>query len=101
VRRREKIGAKLIEWAHRVRRSPESPFFRLGDWQLPQRGFLVYGECECGWWCACPEGGLWPHCPNCGKQVLPPPGEFGNPHGRMGFVTHVMDETEAVKGECP
>jgi hypothetical protein len=108
---RERLGERLIEWAHRFRReaeegvycysTPRDGVYVRHEHYSPARGFLVYGSCACGWWCACPEGGIWPQCPNCGKQVLPPPGEFGNPHGRMGFVTHFMDETEAVKRECP
>lgn len=60
------------------------------------RGFLVRGVCECGWECGCPEGAIWPHCPMCGKQVLPPKPQYpGDPAGRTAYS--VLPEQEALK----
>jgi hypothetical protein len=59
--------------------------------------FLVYGECECGWTMAAPEGSSWPKCPECGTQVLPPrhtpegPGDHGD---RQAYV--LLPEGEAL-----
>lgn len=35
---------------------------------------LVYGECHehCGFWAALPEGAVWPKCPGCGAETVPP-----------------------------
>lgn len=56
---------------------------------------LVYGECACGWRCACHEGALWPVCPSCGKQVCPPPPHVARDQ-RLGCVAWLMNEQEAV-----
>lgn len=62
--------------------------------------FLVYGECECGWSCACPEGSRWPKCPQCGKLVLPfrnlPGPNPDHPQG-YGYVAEMYPEVEAVR----
>lgn len=62
---------------------------------------LVAGECECGWRCACLEGALWPKCPGCGEQVLPPPppdppspGDHGN---RLAYGAILLGEGDAVR----
>ena len=58
-----------------------------GEWT-----FLVHGECECGWRCACPEGWTWPECPICGNQVLPPRRD-----GRRGYAALILPEVEALR----
>jgi hypothetical protein len=69
------------------------------EWQepAPEVGgldFLVYGECGCGWRCACTEGARWPKCPLCGEQVMPPPADGDKP--RLGYVARLLPEQEAV-----
>jgi hypothetical protein len=60
--------------------------------------FLVHGECGCGWTCACPEGAIWPECPMCGEQVLPPrPVGPGEPGERQGYVAELLPEPEALE----
>ncbi len=61
--------------------------------QLGDRELLVYGECECGWRMAAPEGSLWPLCPNCCIRVRPPKTD------RWGYVADLMLEVDAVKLE--
>lgn len=58
--------------------------------------FLVHGECECGWWCALPEMGMWPKCAECGEQVMPPRAD-GHPNDREGYVAVRLPEQEALE----
>lgn len=46
--------------------------------------FLVRGECDCGWMCACPEGAMWPKCAECGEQVMPPSPPSAGEQERVG-----------------
>lgn len=65
---------------------------------VPDEGaltFLVLGECECGWWCACHEGAHWPKCPVCGEQVLPP--SASQPNERQAFEAELGLEREVVE----
>jgi hypothetical protein len=63
--------------------------------------FLVHGRCDCGWQCACLEGAVWPQCPNCGRQVLPPAPnldgvtEAERENGRQGYYR--ATEQEALR----
>lgn len=60
---------------------------------------LVEGHCECGWFCACPEGWLWPLCPNCARLVKPPGAQtrYAGDHGaRMAYVATYFPEGDAV-----
>lgn len=54
---------------------------------------LVWGECDCGWRCACPIGAIWPKCPDCGEQVMPP--IPGGPVPRYGVAGELEDEQDA------
>lgn len=54
--------------------------------------FLAYGECECGWRCACPEGSKWPNCPSCGSLVFP----VRSSAPGYGYVAELYDEITAV-----
>lgn len=70
---------------------------------------LCYGSCEkCGWWCACPEGGVWPSCPGCGAdaaELLPkragtfdPAAYRDFPGGEpKAFLARFMTEAEALE----
>jgi hypothetical protein len=59
--------------------------------------FLVRGECSCGWFMAAAEGSMWPKCPTCGEQVLPPRTDFPQQAvGREGYIAIRLPEDEAV-----
>jgi hypothetical protein len=70
--------------------------------ELGDRELLVFGECACGWRCACPEGSKWPLCPDCETQVMPTgfgtgggwPGDHGD---RLGYVAQLLGEGDAVR----
>lgn len=75
------------------------PYFQASQTRCSDRvDFLVYGECVCGWHCACPEGAQWPACPACGKDVRPRRvyGPTANPCG-LGYIAELRLETDAVK----
>lgn len=65
--------------------------------------FLVYGECSCGWRCACPEGYRWPDCPVCDRKILPlrdrPYLRRDGSEGKqgLGYVALLTFEQDAAK----
>ena len=74
---------------------------RIGPPVGGQTVLLVAGECEeCKWRVAVPEGDVWPACPECGEQVMPPSHQTDWLEGndRSGYAaTYFSREADAIQ----